>query len=282
MKRWFIPAAARARGQSNDLNREILASNLFNCHKEVINAPPVPSISRCIHIVYRHKNVWEYQWSNFIYNCVSTFLHYVCCKDALLDCSAPGGERCESLTWVDEIKCLKLNRNLPGTNELMYCLERFRVMAWNGFECVVSPVVAWWWIQYIVLFSSRCFVWDLRPFVQVFRRAKGLAEIHCDFFRCLWALLFLLIESMNSSGHAWESVALFTHFGRDVLIHHNRYGVEFLPESIRGAFALLRQDLIFFHFWFRADSRFAPSQWETALLCSDVSYWLGANLQGRF
>ena len=103
MKRWFIPAAARARGQSNDLNREILASNIFNCHKEVINAPPVPSISRCIHIVYRHKNVWEYQWSNFIYNCMSTFLHYVHCKDALLDCSAPGGERCESLTWVDEI-----------------------------------------------------------------------------------------------------------------------------------------------------------------------------------
>ena len=103
MKCWFIPAAARARGQSNDLNREILDSNLFNCHKEVINAPPVPSISRCIHIVYRHKNVGEYQWSNFIYNCMSTFLHYVRCKDALLDCSAPGGERCESLTWVDEI-----------------------------------------------------------------------------------------------------------------------------------------------------------------------------------
>ena len=98
VKRWFIPAAARARGQSNDLNREILASNLFNCHKEVINTPPVPSISRCIHIVYRHKNVWEYQWSNFIYNCMSTFLHYVHCKDALLDCSAPGGEGCESLT----------------------------------------------------------------------------------------------------------------------------------------------------------------------------------------
>ena len=75
VKHWFIPADARARGQSNDLNREILASNLFifNCHKEVINAPPVPSISRCIHIVYRHKNVWEYQWSNFIYNCMSTF-----------------------------------------------------------------------------------------------------------------------------------------------------------------------------------------------------------------
>ena len=28
----------------------------------------------------------------------------------------------------------------------------------------------------------------------------------------------------------------------------------------------------------RADCRFAPSQWETALLCNDVSYWLGASL----
>ena len=29
----------------------------------------------------------------------------------------------------------------------------------------------------------------------------------------------------------------------------------------------------------RADSRFAPSQWETALLCNDISYWLGASLE---
>ena len=27
------------------------------------------------------------------------------------------------------------------------------------------------------------------------------------------------------------------------------------------------------------DSRFAPSQWETALLCNDVSHWLGASLE---
>ena len=31
--------------------------------------------------------------------------------------------------------------------------------------------------------------------------------------------------------------------------------------------------------WNRADSRFAPSQWETVLLCNDVSHWLGANLE---
>ena len=28
-----------------------------------------------------------------------------------------------------------------------------------------------------------------------------------------------------------------------------------------------------------ADSKFAPSQWETVLLCNDVSHWLGANLE---
>ena len=30
---------------------------------------------------------------------------------------------------------------------------------------------------------------------------------------------------------------------------------------------------------FRADSRLVPSQWETVLLCNDVSHWLGANLE---
>ena len=30
---------------------------------------------------------------------------------------------------------------------------------------------------------------------------------------------------------------------------------------------------------YRAGSRFVPSQWETALLCKDVSHWLGASLE---
>ena len=37
------------------------------------------------------------------------------------------------------------------------------------------------------------------------------------------------------------------------------------------------------YLWFiysiMADSKFAPSQWETVLLCNDVSHWLGANLE---
>ena len=45
---------------------------------------------------------------------MTTFLHYVRCKDALLDCSAPGGERYESLTRVDEIKASLLTPQGSG------------------------------------------------------------------------------------------------------------------------------------------------------------------------
>ena len=34
-----------------------------------------------------------------------------------------------------------------------------------------------------------------------------------------------------------------------------------------------------YHMEARADSKFAPSQWEMALLCNDISHWLGANLE---
>ena len=34
---------------------------------------------------------------------------------------------------------------------------------------------------------------------------------------------------------------------------------------------------ILIKYW--ADSRFVPSQWETALLCNDVSHWLGVSLE---
>ena len=33
---------------------------------------------------------------------------------------------------------------------------------------------------------------------------------------------------------------------------------------------------------FRPDSRLAPSQWETVLLCNNVSHWLGASLESAF
>ena len=35
----------------------------------------------------------------------------------------------------------------------------------------------------------------------------------------------------------------------------------------------------FLAYAYMVDTRCAPSQWETALLCNDVSHWLGANLE---
>ena len=39
----------------------------------------------------------------------------------------------------------------------------------------------------------------------------------------------------------------------------------------------LQWDILLSQSQFRTDSRFAPSQWEAALLCNDVSHWLGAS-----
>ena len=169
MKRWFLLAAARARGQSNDLNREILASILFNyklqwSHKR----SPVPSISRCIHIVYRHKNVWGYQWSNFIYNCMSTFPHYVHCKDALLDCSAPDGERWESLTRVDEILNLTSGFNRLGKDN---CKMRQETVKFWDLVCLVLEV--WWYLKFwlwqeIQWVENTFYMWISVPHVEYY------------------------------------------------------------------------------------------------------------------
>ena len=42
---------------------------------------------------------------------------------------------------------------------------------------------------------------------------------------------------------------------------------------------ILSRKLRWSGYMYRADSRFAPSQWETALLCNDVSHWLDASLE---
>ena len=71
---------------------------------------------------------------------MSTFLHYVHCKDALLDCSAPGGERCESLTWVDEIVSC---RTLPRAWKMLWTQMIFFVLYKCVFGCNVKHTDRW-------------------------------------------------------------------------------------------------------------------------------------------
>ena len=61
----------------------------------------------------------------------------------------------------------------------------------------------------------------------------------------------------------------------DNLQSHNRHKVDIMTTPAPWYLTITLQQ------WnnYRADSMFAPSQWETALLCNDVSHWLGANLE---
>ena len=106
--------------------------------------------------------MWEYQWSNFIYNCMSTFLHYVLCKDALLDCSVPGGERCESLTWVDEIvrSLWKLTGSsaalLPRCLSNLKAIRRFRVFK-TSQDLTVRRLIRYWNEALVIIGSYNGF-----------------------------------------------------------------------------------------------------------------------------
>ena len=52
----------------------------------------------------------------------------------------------------------------------------------------------------------------------------------------------------------------------------------FVVECRLTTLVLLASTCIMVTAYNRADSKFVPHQWETALLCNDVSHWLGANL----
>ena len=53
----------------------------------------------------------------------------------------------------------------------------------------------------------------------------------------------------------------------------------FQRTSVNDVEIKVYQYMIVCTFVYKADSRFAPSQWETSLQCSIISHWLGANLE---
>ena len=80
------------------------------------------------------------------------------------------------------------------------------------------------------------------------------------------------------------------HLSRDKNFHykdkmvvyiHNIYWckTEVSPLQIHWKYHSFARSHHYYVLFSRADSRFAPSQWETALLCNDISHWLGANLE---
>ena len=82
---------------------------------------------------------------------------------------------------------------------------------------------------------------------------------------------FIYQNSVVEVGHSqWKAYSIM--YTRVDKPHKNKkYNMPFFgyvdnPKWIRGMY-------------FRADSRFAPIQWETSLQSNVVSHWLGANLE---
>ena len=75
------------------------------------------------------------------------------------------------------------------------------------------------------------------------------------------------------------------------IIHSNVYFVRFFELNRHSWYKILclwwtenqmvsmKENVGYFSGLPRANSRFTPSQWETPLLCNDVSHWLGASLE---
>ena len=94
-------------------------------------------------------------------------------------------------------------------------------------------------------------------------------------------------QCVNASSSSMQSIIgtdVITHLQQSVARWRNIYGFTKLGNIDSGCDLLPDNNKLFITCTIvdipdRADFRFAPSQWETVLLCNDVSHWLGANLE---
>ena len=90
-----------------------------------------------------------------------------------------------------------------------------------------------------------------------------------------------------NSPHKWPVTRKMFPFDNVIMLLMWILGSQRCSQGMRGGRPWLMRLYVFytlvFHLWsqyiHRANSKFAPSQWETALLCNDVSHWLGASLE---
>ena len=85
-----------------------------------------------------------------------------------------------------------------------------------------------------------------------------------------WIIMIMFVVCMNNlfciiSALCWDT--LHVHWLTDVLAPTRHQDISKHPWWHACGYSS------------KADSRFVPSQWETALLCNDVSHWVGANLE---
>ena len=107
----------------------------------------------------------------------------------------------------------------------------------------------------------------------------------CNWYMELWARVLHWSVCVYSSLVSWISCLTGCHRGQcwlhclgDVICDCQLYLLRGLWVIDMRA-CLLFDSLMAGEAYIRADSRFAPSQWETELLCNDISHCLGASLE---
>ena len=122
--------------------------------------------------------------------------------------------------------------------------------------------------------------------------------MHCRSVACIASVHYIQCHSQDTKAMAWirtENLCNIQHCSRACCTenmhcqcheggqkwHPVRVLRKYEPGSVEPRFSRSRphQKTFIRYKDPRADSRFAHSQWEMALLCNDVPHWLGANLK---
>ena len=106
-----------------------------------------------------------------------------------------------------------------------------------------------------VLWWTQLNWWAIQCYLENMRHSSGIVtKLAILIFLRIWLLFY-------HSGLNW-GLSFWGTWGAINSYHSQWPGIHFTKELI-----------------IRADSRFAPNQWETALLCNDVYHWLGASIE---
>ena len=84
---------------------------------------------------------------------------------------------------------------------------------------------------------------------------------------------------MNDTASSFENIKESWNSGHDVVVSGLQMIKLCSPGQVKPPTVVFDIGQNISSHIYRADSRFAPSQWETALLCNAVSHWLGVSLE---
>ena len=185
---------------------------------------------------------------------------------------------CTFLFWMEH--CGIWNRCILGFVKLVYWIpmllrQTLEKLKWklhfqeNAFQDVICQVK-------VILFKpqcvkqSECVLWTCPHWIVSYGHVHIGSAFHTSL--SLPQHTSLLIELSLSVSLAWR------HPAEEYKLLQCRNWLHWTVKGHHGD-CLIGTGGIAADNKYRADSRFVPSQWETALLCNDISHWLGTSLE---